>query len=302
MDEINQAEPPELEPQPQPELQSDDEWSEPPEPEAPPAALSTEWAPDVHPGPVPPIERRAVSLEFLERLLDELTPEMKRSATAASIDFLERQDWATSGAAAAAPELPALAADASNQDFADAIFDFIVDDQRNGRVGAEAMGILHHWLEQPPLSDRAWARECQDVGGDPSVGLTRAQFAAMFARPLSPPASALYLQLGQSMWARRGFGARDLERRRREAYVSGRDVHRLLIKEKTHGLLCRYVELAGVADAIDADGLPSIGPADVCSSKLTATCAHLSVYSNHSRIIGTVRCLCRGRGTRLGSV
>ena len=267
------------------EEEEPDEWSElddPPEPEAEPSALSTGWAPDVHPGPVPPIERRAVSLEFLERLLDKLTPEMERSATAASIDFLERQAWATP--AAAAPELPTLGADASNQDLADAIFDFIVGDQRDGRVGAEAMGTLRHWLGQPPLSDRAWARECQDVGGDPSVGLSRAQFAALFARPLATPAAALYLQLGQSMWAQRGYGARDLERRRREAYLSGRDVHKLVIKEKTHGLLCRYVELAGVADAIDADGLPSIGPADVCSSQRTAAFSHSSTHANHYHV------------------
>eukprot|EP01043_Picozoa_sp_COSAG02_P053357 COSAG02_NODE_5876_length_3970_cov_3.517696_2_plen_829_part_00 len=234
-----------------------------PEPEPEPAE-HPDPGPSVSPRPTPPIERRAVSLEFLERLLVELTPEMERSATAAAIEFLEQQDWASPATdGSAVPELPVLVAEASNEDFARVIFDLVVRSHRDDRVDAEAMAVLCRYLDQPMLSDRAWERECREVGGDPAVGLSLAQFTALFARPLATPAAALYSQLVQAWRIRRGYGARDLERRRQGPYLSGRDVHRLLIKNKTHGLLCRYVELVGVADGVDADGSPSIGPADV---------------------------------------
>lgn len=88
------------------------------------------WTPATHRGPTPPIECRAVSLEFLERLLEELTPEMERSATSAAIEFLERQDWASAAATSAdssagPPQLPVQSADATSQQFADAIFDLV---------------------------------------------------------------------------------------------------------------------------------------------------------------------------------
>ena len=47
-----------------------------------------------------------------------------------------------------------------------------------------------------------------------------------------------------------------------EPFITGRDFHREVIKADTHELLCRYVELSGCGDAVDADGGPSVGDAD----------------------------------------
>ena len=60
---------------------------------------------------------------------------------------------------------------------------------------------------------------------------------------------------------------RDLARRRATAggsacLMTGRDFHRRVIKADTHELLCRYVELVGCGDAVDADGGSSVGDAD----------------------------------------
>ena len=218
----------------------------------------------MEPGQVPPIENRAVSLEFLEKLCtSEFTPEIERSATADAIDYLERQlrGLAADGAESS-PNLPECGADATDEELAAAIFT-LADTNRDGRVGVEEIGVLRRLVGVPPPTERSWALECHAVGGDPAAGLTLTQFAALFARPLATSAAALYSQLGQARRARLGYGARDLERRRAHPYLSGRDVHRFVIKKKTHGMLCRYIELDEVANAVDSDGQPSVGPADV---------------------------------------
>lgn len=67
---------------------------------------------------------------------------------------------------------------------------------------------------------------------------------------------------GQQLTSRR----KDLESRKQESaepFITGRDFHREVIKKDTHTLLCRYVELRGCGDAVDADGgCPSVGAAD----------------------------------------
>ena len=55
---------------------------------------------------------------------------------------------------------------------------------------------------------------------------------------------------------------RDLDSRRASHFVSGRDVHREIIKAHTHEKMCRYCELAGCGASMDEDGSPSIGDAD----------------------------------------
>ena len=55
---------------------------------------------------------------------------------------------------------------------------------------------------------------------------------------------------------------RDLDSRRAAHFVSGRDVHRHIIKAHTHEKMCRYVELAGCGANVDEDGSPSVGGAD----------------------------------------
>lgn len=54
-----------------------------------------------------------------------------------------------------------------------------------------------------------------------------------------------------------------MQRKSGETYLSGRDFHRLVIKQKTHSLGCRFVELDDVANSLDSDGRPTVGRTDV---------------------------------------
>ena len=55
---------------------------------------------------------------------------------------------------------------------------------------------------------------------------------------------------------------RDLAARKVGTSISGRDFHKFVIKERTHKLGCRFVELAGCGDSVDEDGRRSVGLAD----------------------------------------
>lgn len=55
---------------------------------------------------------------------------------------------------------------------------------------------------------------------------------------------------------------RDLASRRARSYLSGRDFHKHVVKTATHGLMCRFVELAGCGDNIGLDGARTVGLAD----------------------------------------
>jgi hypothetical protein len=134
-----------------------------------------------------------------------------------------------------------------------------------------------------------WEADCATVGADPATGLTRAQFGKHFFAPgqtrpkgweanyryLDMEAQTLrkvhidktdiskvYARVQRSQFEKLSQQQRDLAGRRQGAFLSGRDLHRHVVKAKTHNLLCRYVELADVASSVDADGTPSIGLAD----------------------------------------
>eukprot|EP01045_Picozoa_sp_COSAG04_P027783 COSAG04_NODE_4141_length_2273_cov_3.089376_1_plen_606_part_10 len=65
--------------------------------------------------------------------------------------------------------------------------------------------------------------------------------------------------------ARRWLGwlQEDLEKRRKDPYCTGRDVHRYIIKPETDDLQCRYCELPGMAEQKDPEtGRHSFGTAD----------------------------------------
>ena len=66
----------------------------------------------------------------------------------------------------------------------------------------------------------------------------------------------------ESREARSEQQQRDLESRRASRFITGRDVHKFVIKEHTHEKMCRYVELAGCGASVDEDGSPSVGNAD----------------------------------------
>ena len=55
----------------------------------------------------------------------------------------------------------------------------------------------------------------------------------------------------------------DLAKRRKEPFVTARDVHRYIVKAETDDLLCRYCELPGMAEQKDEEsGMFHFGDAD----------------------------------------
>jgi hypothetical protein len=50
-----------------------------------------------------------------------------------------------------------------------------------------------------------------------------------------------------------GWLEEDLEKRKREPYVTARDVHRYIVKVETDELMCRYCELPGMAERCDLE-------------------------------------------------
>ena len=143
-------------------------------------------------------------------------------------------------------------------------------------------------LGQPRLTPRAWEQVCarqqhhstpgvsgaigasgaiaaayREPGSHTQWTLTLPQFvAARMALPHPKPAAAVCRHLRQALLAEQPYGARDLTRRKRGAFLSGRDFHRHVVKAKTHAQMCRFVELPGVQDEIDPDGRRSVGAAD----------------------------------------
>jgi tetratricopeptide (TPR) repeat protein len=221
----------------------------------------------------PPIEGRALTLEGIQRLTtEEATEALKARATIEAIAYLEAQPPGAPPPALALWPLAGLPppppADADGRPpprdepaAVAAVFAF-VDADGDGVLSRAEVAALDRLLDRPPDGDRAWATHCAQAGADPAVGYTHAQYAASFVLPGAKGARTLHGQIAGARAEAQSHAQRDLARRLAAPYLSGRDFHRHVVKAKTHELMCRYVELPGVFESMDADGRPSLGAAD----------------------------------------
>jgi hypothetical protein len=177
--------------------------------------------------PLEYIEQRGVSAAFLVELTkSQLTDDMAEESTAEAVEFLKKKI----------------------KEIEDKI-----EQERTARANPHLQTETQTSPEPEPHLVQLQQSESEL---DPQAGLTRHTSQQMAALDYASKNSIGMLERNLRQHRK------DLEKREKQPYLTSRDVHRLLVVEKTKDTMCRYVELPDVRNAKHSDGRPKISTAN----------------------------------------
>ena len=212
-----------------------------------------------------------MTAEFVQRLTGKyVTETLTSTATSNAIAYLEnmalarqlqQSEQSSTGSALTSMGSLRLHGPSTPEEAAWSLFQFFDADADNIVTEAELLAALQFLGEVLP--NNFWQDTCATLDADPTVGLTELELcAALKTQPRRLQPLPLHTRAEMALAAATSYSERDLARRRARPYVSGRDVHREVVKKLTHDAMVRFVELPTVAVQRDSDGRLSIGPAD----------------------------------------